>query len=183
MGLRLRYVPAVMALLSIAFAPSAVDAQARAAGPTAPPLGPVDTYFVTQTSVGTPFQVESGQLAERKGGSPAVRSYADLMVSSHTAVNDALQAILQQKGPVPPPTLLKAAYTTILSTLGGEAGRAFDQDYVRGQVDYQKANVALYQYEIANGSDADLVTFARQTLPKIQDHLERALALERDEGQ
>src|SRR5262245_11518479 len=34
MGLRLRYVPAVMALLSIAIALGTVDAQARAAGPT-----------------------------------------------------------------------------------------------------------------------------------------------------
>jgi len=44
-----------------------VDAQARAAGP-ATALGPVDLYFVTQTSLGTPFQVDSGQLAEEKGG-------------------------------------------------------------------------------------------------------------------
>jgi hypothetical protein len=27
-------------------------------------LGPIDTYFVTQTSLGTPFQVDSGRLAE-----------------------------------------------------------------------------------------------------------------------
>ena len=30
-------------------------------------LGPVDTYFVTQTSLGTPFQVDSGNLAVTKG--------------------------------------------------------------------------------------------------------------------
>jgi hypothetical protein len=33
------------------------------------------------------------------------------------------------------------------------------------------------QYEVANGSDSDQKTFAQQTLPKIQDHLERALKL------
>jgi len=104
------------------------------------------------------------------------------MVSSHEAVNGALQAILQRKGPLPPPTLLQAAYATIVATLQDEAGPAFDQDYVRGQVDYQKANAALYQYEIANGSDADLVPFAQETLPKIQDHLAKALALEPDAG-
>ena len=31
--------------------------------------------------------------------------------------------------------------------------------------------VALYKYEIASGSDPNLKAFARQTLPKIQDHL------------
>ena len=92
------------------------------------------------------------------------------------------QLLEPAKGPLPPPTLLQAAYATIVSTLQDEAGPAFDQDYVRGQVDYQKANAALYQYEIANGSDADLVPFARETLPKIQDHLAKALALEQDAG-
>ena len=35
-------------------------------------------------------------------------------------------------------------------------------------------------HEIDNGADPDLKGFAQQTLPKIQDHLERALKLERE---
>ena len=35
-------------------------------------LGPVDTYFVTQTSLGTPFQVDSGNLAVTKGTTQAI---------------------------------------------------------------------------------------------------------------
>jgi putative membrane protein len=66
----------------------------------------------------------------------------------------------------------------MISTLQQETGQTFDADYVRGQVNYQKANAMLYQYEIANGSDPDLKAFAQQTLPKIQDHLARALKLQ-----
>lgn len=187
MLMRLRFCYRAVAItlvsIAIAIATGTVAAQARAAGPTEPALGPVDLNFVTQTSLGMPFQVDSGQLAEQKGGTQAIRSYANLMVSSHKAVNGALQAILKRKGPVPPPTLLQAAYATILSTLRDETGQPFDQDYVHGQVDYQKANAALYQYEIANGSDADLVPFAQETLPKIQDHLQKALELQREAGQ
>lgn len=172
---------AVVAALAIAVITSPDDGvHAHAERPIQAALAPQDLYFVTQTSLGTQFQIDSGQLAEQKGGTEAIRSYAQLMVSSHIAVNNALQAILQRKGPLPPPTLLKAAYQTNLSTLRDDAGRPFDDDYVRGQLDYQTANVALYQYEIANGSDADLARFAQQTLPKIQDHLQKALALERD---
>ena len=141
-------------------------------------LGPVDTYFVTQTSLGTPFQVDSGNLAVTKGTTQAIRDYAQLMVSSHIAVNNALDAILRKKPAVPPPTLLKAAYSTMISTLEREGGKAFDSDYVRGQVNYQNANAALYKYEIANGADPDLEDFAKQTLPKIEDHLQRALNLQ-----
>ena len=68
----------------------------------------------------------------------------------------------------------------MISTLEDEMGQRFDVECVRGQVAYQKANAALYQYEIDNGTDPDLKAFAQQTLPKIQDHLERALKLERE---
>jgi putative membrane protein len=158
--------------------PSAPAAQTPAASAAVTSLGPTDTYFVTQTSLGTPFQVDSGRLAETKGTTQAIRSYADLMVSSHIAVNNALLAMLKNKAPVPPPTLLKAAYATMVSTLQHESGQTLDADYVRGQVNYQKGNTALYEYEIANGTDPDLKVFAQETLPKIQDHLARALKLQ-----
>ena len=165
--------PAILLVLTI----SAPAAQTSASVPGAP-LGPADTYFVTQTSLGTPFQVDSGRLAETKGTTLAIRGYAELMVSSHIAVNNALSKILKNKASVPPPTLLRAAYSTMVSTLQHETGPILDVDYVRGQVNYQKANTALYQYEIANGADPDLKAFAQDTLPKIQDHLARALKLQ-----
>ena len=133
---------------------------------------------MSQTSLGTPFQVDSGRLAETKGRTQAIRSYAELMESAHITVNNALLAILKNKAPAPPPTLLRAAYSTMISTHQDETGQAFDADYVRGQVNYQKANTALYQYEIENGTDPNLRAFAQETLPKIQDHLARALKLQ-----
>jgi putative membrane protein len=60
------------------------------------------------------------------------------------------------------------------------SSKAFDRNYVDGQVEYQKGNAALFQYEIQNGADPDLKEFARQTLPKIEDHLHRVLALAKD---
>jgi hypothetical protein len=99
---------------------SGAQTPASAAGT---PLGPDDTYFVTQTSLGTPFQVDSGRLAETKGTTQAIRSYAELMVSSHITVNNALLAILKNKVPVPPPTLLKAAYATMVSTFSMKPAR------------------------------------------------------------
>jgi putative membrane protein len=169
--------PGVCAFLLV-LATSASTAQTAATAAPGAALGPADTYFVSQTSLGTPFQVDSGRLAESKGTTRAIRSYAKLMVSSHITVNDALVGILKNKAPAPPPTLLKAAYSTMVSTLQHESGRTLDADYVRGQVNYQKGNTALYEYEIANGTDPDLKAFARETLPKIQDHLARALKLQ-----
>jgi putative membrane protein len=167
-----------LAAAAVLFPLVATAAQPPAANPSGTVLGPVDTYFVTQTSLGTPFQVDAGRVAETGTTSQAIRDYADLMVSSHIAVNNALEAVLKTKSATPPPTLLKAAYATMVSTLRHEQGKTLDAGYVRGQVNYQYANAALYKYEIAYGSDPDLKVFAQETLPKIEDHLERALKLQ-----
>jgi len=47
-------------------------------------------------------------------------------------VNNALLGILKNKAPTMPPTLLKARYSTMVSTLQHESGQRLDADYVRG---------------------------------------------------
>jgi putative membrane protein len=146
-----------------------------AAPPEAPAtLNAVDFNFVGQANLGAPFQVDSGRLAETKGTSAAIRSYAKLMVTSHIPVVDALNVILKQKNITPSNTLLHGAYDATISTLEADRGAAFDRDYANGQVEYQKGNAALFEQEIQNGTDPDLKEFARRTLPKIVDHLQRA---------
>jgi putative membrane protein len=149
-----------------------------AASASASQLNAVDANFVAQANLGAPFQIDSGRLAEKKGTTVGIRDYAHLMVVSHIPVVNALNAVLQRKKMAAPPnTLLHGAYDAMVASLQAERGTAFDRDYVDGQVEYQKGNAALFQYEIQNGVDPDLKEFARQTLPKIEDHLHRALAL------
>jgi putative membrane protein len=160
---------------------------ATAAQTTTPPpetpagLNAVDFNFVGQANLGAPFQVDSGRLAETKGTNAAIRGYANLMVTTHIPVVNALNVILQHKNVTPSNTLLHGAYDSMLSTLEADRGAAFDRNYVTGQVEYQKGNAALFEQEIQNGSDPDLREFARQTLPKIVDHLQRAEKLAADE--
>jgi putative membrane protein len=146
-----------------------------AAPPEAPAtLNAVDFNFVGQANLGAPFQIDSGRLAETKGTSPAIRSYAHLMVTTHIPVVDALNVILKKKNITPSNTLLHGAYDAMIFTLEADHRTAFDRNYVNGQVEYQMGNAALFEQEIQNGADPDLKEFARQTLPKIVDHLHRA---------
>ena len=166
-------------VLSLAAASGIAWAQTAAPAEAPGPLNAIDFNFVGQANLGAPFQVDSGRLAETKGGNAAIRDYAHLMVTTHIPVINALNAILQRKSITPTNTLLDGAYGAMVSTLKAEQGGAFDRDYVNGQVEYQKGNAALFRQEIANGSDPDLKQFARDTLPKIEDHLQRALVLAR----
>jgi putative membrane protein len=151
-----------------------VAAQTAAPAEAPATLNAVDFNFVGQANLGAPFQVDSGRLAETKGTSAAIRSYAHLMVTSHIPVVDALNVILKKKSITPSNTLLHGAYDAMIFTLSADQRDAFDRNYVNGQVEYQKGNAALFEQEIQNGSDPDLKEFARQTLPKIVDHLHRA---------
>src|SRR5271154_4657443 len=146
---------------------------------SAPPEAPatlnaIDFNFVGQANLGAPFQVDSGRLAETKATNVAIRSYAHLMVTTHIPVVNALNVILKQKNITPSSTLLHGAYDAMMFTLNADRGVPFDRNYLNGQVEYQKGNAALFEQEIQNGNDPELKEFARQTLPKIVDHLERA---------
>jgi len=154
-------------------------ANAQPAAPVETPatLNAVDFNFVGQANLGAPFQVDSGRIAEEKSANTAIRNYAHLMVTSHIPVADELTEILQRKNVTPSNTLLHGAYDAMLSTLKADHGTALDRDYVNGQVEYQKGNAALFRQEIQNGSDPELKQFASETLPKIEDHLQRALKL------
>jgi putative membrane protein len=158
---------------------SAVGTGVAVAQTAAPPEAPaslnaIDFNFVGQANLCAPFQIDSGRLADTKGTTPAIRNYAQLMVTTHIPVVNALNVILKQKNITPSNTLLHGAYNAMIATLEADRGAAFDRDYVNGQVEYQKGNAALFEQEIQNGSDPELKEFARQTLPKIVDHLQRA---------
>ena len=138
----------------------------------------VDYNFVAQANLGAPFQIDSGRIAEEKATTANIRDYAHLMVVSHAPVVDALAAILRREQvSAPPNTLLQGAYDAMIASLKADGAATFDRDYVEGQLDYQKGNAALFRYEIQNGTDPDLKEFAQRTLPKIEDHLQRALKL------
>jgi putative membrane protein len=172
----------IFAFAALMFGPAITNAQTAgapaAASASGSQLSAVDANFVAQANLGAPFQIDSGRLAEKKGTTAGIRDYAHLMVVSHVPVVNALNAVLQRKNiTAPPNTLLRGAYDAMVASLQAERGTALDRDYIDGQVEYQKGNAALFQYEIQNGADPDLKEFARQTLPKIEDHLRRALVL------
>jgi putative membrane protein len=169
---------AVALLLAGGASPSWAQTGASPGTSASVKLSPRDYNFVAQANLGAPFQVDSGRIAEKGATTAEIRDYAHLMVVTHIPVVDALNKILQRKNiEAPPNTLLRGAYRTMVSSLESEHGTVLDRDYIEGQVDYQKGNEALFRNEIENGSDPDLRDFARATLPKIVDHLDRALKL------
>ncbi len=163
---------AAMAAASCLMLSGVAEAQAPAA------INNVDYTFIGLTYLGNKFQVDTGKLGETRASSKAVRDYAQLMDTSHVAVENNLVALLGRLHVTQPPaSLLANAYKDLVRELSTQQGPSFDRDYVQGQISYQDANDALYRWEIQNGSNAELKDYARQTLVKIDDHKQRVEAL------
>lgn len=135
-----------------------------------------DRLFVKLMGMGNAGEVAAGRLADGKARNAGVKSFARRMVDDHGAAARRLESVAKPLNlPVPaePDPDQKAAQ----ARLEGLDGAAFDAAYLQAQlVDHQKA-VILLHWVIANGQDAGLQSFAKETLPAVQDHLRHVQAL------
>jgi putative membrane protein len=132
-------------------------------------VSPTDRTFVAKAGAGGLAEVADSKLALTKGG-PAIRSIAQHMISDHTAANAQLAVIARRIG-INFPAHLSAADRAAIAEQRGLNGMAFSLDYLHAQQTAHVQTIALFQHEIAAGSNRELVAFAKSTLPTLQHHL------------
>ncbi|MGH8417760.1 MAG: DUF4142 domain-containing protein [Pseudomonas sp.] len=137
--------------------------------------------FVEDASAKGVAEVEAGKLAQEKGTAADVKSFAEMMVTDHTAANEKLKSIAASKKLEVSSNqqLMDKAKAMILEL---RSAKSFDQAYANNQVKAHEATIALFEDEAANGKDADLKAFATETLPKLKAHLTKAKALAEAHG-
>jgi putative membrane protein len=136
-------------------------------------LSKSDTSFINKAASGGMAEVQAAQLAQQKSQDAKVKEFADKMVTDHTANNKQLASLAEQKG-VTVPTALDAKDQKQLDKLSSLDGAKFDKAYLKAQVRDHEAMLKLLQHEAKSGKDADLKSFAEQTIPTVQDHLTMA---------
>jgi putative membrane protein len=129
----------------------------------------MDRQFMTKAAQGGIAEVETSQLALRKTSNRQVRNVARRMIREHSAANEELKTVAQDKG-VALPSETDAKHRAALRRLSGLSGAAFDRAYMAGQEKDHAATVKLFQSEIATGIDKDVTAFASKNLPTIEDH-------------
>ncbi len=132
-------------------------------------ISPMDRMFATKAAQGGIAEVKTSQLALQKSHNKHVRMVAQRMVKEHTAANEELKTVAENKKmtlPADTDPKHKAAYAK-LSRL---SGAAFDKAYMAGQEKDHAATVKLFEKEIASGQDKDISGFASKNLPTIEDH-------------
>lgn len=140
-----------------------------------------DASFYKNAAEGGIYEVDAGNLAQKKGNSEAVKDFGAMMVKDHSAANDKLKTLAAGKG-VSLPTSASMGQMANKAKLDVESGDTFDKAYIKAQVKAHRATVALFKKEIASGQDPDAQAFATATLPTIRAHLTKINAIAKDAG-
>ncbi|HEV7745237.1 MAG TPA: DUF4142 domain-containing protein [Pyrinomonadaceae bacterium] len=132
-----------------------------------------DEGFAMKAAAAGNKEVRLGRIASRRARSGSVKSFGTRMITDHTAAGNKLKAIAARKR-INLPAGLDVEGKDAVDRLSSLSGREFDRAYMEMMVtDHEKA-VADFEAEANSGSDRQLRSFARQTLPTLRMHLRMA---------
>ena len=129
----------------------------------------MDKLFAMKAAQGGIAEVKTSRLAVQKTHNKQVLMVARRMIKEHSAANEELKTVAQDKG-MALPSDTDPKHKAALAKLSRLSGRAFDKAYMAGQEKDHAATVKLFENEIATGQDKDVTAFASKNLPTIEDH-------------
>jgi putative membrane protein len=163
------------------------DLQDAAAGPvglaSASTLGSHDTgAFVTNAAISDMYEIQAGKLAQQKSQSAAVKKFAAQIVKDHTATSSQLKSAVAKGVKAQIPTELDQRRKGMIDNLTASQGKDFDTRFAAQQTAAHQEAVTLFTGYAKNGDNAQLKTWAGQTAPKLQMHLDMAKQLTSSAG-
>lgn len=142
------------------------------------PLSNADSSFVLEAAAGGMMEVQAGELAQQNAKSQRVKDFGGMMVTDHSKANDELKSYASGRG-LTIPDKLPADMQKHVNAMKSMKGAAFDKKYVSMMVEDHQKTVAKFKKESAGANDAQLKTWAGNTLPVLQKHLDSILAIKK----
>jgi putative membrane protein len=131
-----------------------------------------DSVFIQSVSSNGLLQAKLGQLAQKKGSSPAVVEFGKRMVTDYSKANDEFKTAAKQAA-FPTPTLLRE-HQQVFNRFNGMGRSAFDKAYMTEVVAQQNEQVQLMKQESTGGRVQSLKELAGRMLPDMEQHLNLA---------
>lgn len=139
-----------------------------------------DKKFVKDAAEGGLAEVEMGKLAVQKGTIPEIKQFGQKLIDDHTKANDQLKQVAGQDK-ITVPTAPDKKEQDRIDKLSKLSGAKFDKAFVKEEVKDHKTDITAFQQEAQGGSDANVKTFASNTLPVLHQHLQIAENLHKSE--
>jgi putative membrane protein len=139
-------------------------------------LAPKTQDFVTEAAQSDMFELAASETAMQKGSEP-VKSFANQMMADHKKTTADLKRLAPAAGATLPADMTSSQKRDF-EKVAGLQGRDFDKQYMDDQVSAHKTAVSLFERYAGNGEHAELQSWAKQTLPTLQHHLDMAQTLD-----
>jgi putative membrane protein len=139
-------------------------------------LTPSTPDFVLQAAISDMFEIQSSELALRRGDE-RTKKFASDMIAAHEKTSEELKAAAQAAG-VAVPTEMDSSHKEMLAELQGKQGPEFNDAYQDQQEDAHEAAVSLFQRYGDGGDNPALKEWAAKTRPHLEEHLKMAEALD-----
>lgn len=171
----------------------AVGAAAEDPGPIDPPpsdggnadvLSDAEVLGILQ--VANAGEIATGEQAQRKAESAAVREFGARMVAEHSALDEQLATLAAQLGLAPTPSKVSAwlegTADHILTATEPYSGASYDVLYTDGQLFLHSTVVGLADWLSTEAESPELRSAILAARPIILDHLDAATALRQELG-
>lgn len=136
--------------------------------------GDGDVMFLRKAAMAGTLEINASSLAQSRASNASVKSFAAQMLQDHRAAEANLKKQAERLGIQLPATPLPKDQQT-LARLGQLKGAEFDRAYAQEVgVDAHQDAVALFRKAADDAKDDGVKSFARQTLPTLQHHLDMA---------
>jgi putative membrane protein len=168
------FVPAVTALIT-GMCVLAGYAPPSAAGQKSQ-LSAQDSQFLMKAAQGGIAEVKMGQVAVKQAEDEDTKGLAHHIIKDHLAANKKLMKLASMIG-VQPPKQTDQEHQQIIRQLAKKDTTLLDQTYIVEQIKGHKEMISIFQQEVKQGQNPQLVNFAKKTLPTLEEHLKMAQKL------
>ena len=123
-------------------------------------------------------EVQLAKLAQQKATIDAVKNFAAMLERDHTAVNQQVKNLADQRNVVLP-SAISDDKQKMYNDMDKMTGKAFDKDYISMMIKAHGDGISLFEDTRSNASDVDVKNFADKTLPTLKMHLDSAKAIQK----
>ncbi len=127
--------------------------------------------FLVNASNGAMAEIKLGELAINRATDTHVKALAQLMINEHSAANKEVK-LLASARKISLPEGIAADEEKDIKEKMSRPAKEFDRAYVRYMIADHEKDIDLFKKAIDKVNDAEVRTFANNTLPKLQLHLD-----------
>ncbi len=136
-----------------------------------------DQQFLVKAAEGDLAEIQLGKLAQQNGTSDATKQFGQQLVTDHQKSLDQIKSIADSKGitlPSQASSKGQSEYDKLSKLSGNEFDTAFNKYVAREHM----KDISEFRREAEKGKDAEIKSYAQQSLPVLQQHHEMAQSAE-----